>query len=116
MAKKFYVVWAGRKTGVFTEWATTHAQVDRFPGAKFKSFATRAEAVEAFEAGAAAPVRTKPSAMKSAAPAKQVHAATVGLQIYCDGACEPKISIMPMTVPNRPIRGLMEAMVPRVVR
>jgi len=30
--------------------------------------------------------------------------------------CEPKISIMPTTVPNRPSNGLIEAMVPRVVR
>jgi ribonuclease HI len=89
MAKKFYVVWAGRKTGVFTEWATTQAQVDRFPGAKFKSFASRAEAVQAFEAGAPPPVRTRPAAMKSGPPPTEVHTATVGLQIYCDGACEP---------------------------
>ena len=32
------------------------------------------------------------------------------------GDCEPKISIMPTTVPNRPISGLIEAMVPSVVR
>jgi ribonuclease HI len=89
MAKKFYVVWAGRKTGVFTEWATTHAQVDRFPGAKFKSFATRAEAVQAFDAGAPLSVRARPAAVKSGTLPKEVHTATVGLQIYCDGACEP---------------------------
>ena len=88
MAKKFYVVWTGRTTGVFTEWATTHAQVDRFPGAKFKSFPSRAEAVQAFEAGAPPRARTKPSAVKGGSPTK-VHTATVGLQIYCDGACEP---------------------------
>ena len=32
------------------------------------------------------------------------------------GACEPKISIMPMTVPNRPSSGAAVAMVPSVVR
>ncbi len=48
MAKKFYVVWSGRKTGVFTDWPTVHQYVDKFPGAKFKSFATRAEADQAF--------------------------------------------------------------------
>src|SRR5450830_1558423 len=30
--------------------------------------------------------------------------------------CAPKISIMPTTVPNRPISGASEAIVPRVVR
>jgi ribonuclease HI len=91
LAKKFYVVWAGRKTGVLTDWATTQHSVDKFPGARFKSFASRAEAELAFQAGKPAaagptPVRPKepyistPSASPSVAP---------GLQIYCDGACDP---------------------------
>ncbi|MNC92102.1 hypothetical protein D3C83_84690 [compost metagenome] len=32
------------------------------------------------------------------------------------GDCEPKISIMPITVPNNPSSGAAVAMVPRVVR
>jgi ribonuclease HI len=90
LAKKFYVVWAGRKTGVFTEWATTQQQVDKFPGARFKSFASQAEAQQAFQAGRPASVGRRSAPAKSSAPAaNEVHAATVGLQIYCDGACEP---------------------------
>ena len=90
LAKKFYVVWAGRKTGVFTEWATTQLQVDKFPGARFKSFASRAEADQAFQAGRPASVRTRSATAKSSVSApNKVHTATVGLQIYCDGACEP---------------------------
>jgi ribonuclease HI len=90
LAKKFYVVWAGRKTGVFTEWATTQLHVDKFPGARFKSFASRAEADQAFQAGRPAPVSTRPATAKGSIPAhNRVHTATVGLQIYCDGACEP---------------------------
>jgi ribonuclease HI len=90
LAKKFYVVWAGRKTGVFTEWATTQLHVDKFPGARFKSFASRAEADQAFRAGRPATVSTRSAAAKGSIPApNKVHTATVGLQIYCDGACEP---------------------------
>ena len=90
MAKKFYVVWAGRKTGVFTEWATTQQQVDKFPGARFKSFASQAEAQQAFQAGRPASVGRKSAPAKSSAPAaNEAHTAAVGLQIYCDGACEP---------------------------
>jgi ribonuclease HI len=90
LAKKFYVVWAGRKTGVFTEWRTTHLHVDKFPGARFKSFASRAEADQAFRAGRPAPVSTRSAAATGSIPApNKVHTATVGLQIYCDGACEP---------------------------
>ncbi|MNR64079.1 hypothetical protein D3C85_1865980 [compost metagenome] len=32
------------------------------------------------------------------------------------GACEPKISIMPITVPSRPSSGAIAAMVPSMVR
>ncbi|MFL6600405.1 MAG: viroplasmin family protein [Steroidobacteraceae bacterium] len=87
MASKFYVVWAGRKTGVFTDWATTQQQVDKFPGARFKAFPTRMEAEQAFRAGRPATVR--PTARKKAAPRVKLPTAAVGLQIYCDGACEP---------------------------
>jgi ribonuclease HI len=49
MAKqKYYVVWKGRKTGIFTSWAECEAQVKGFVGAEFKSFASRAEAEAAF--------------------------------------------------------------------
>jgi ribonuclease HI len=88
--KKFYVVWAGRKTGVFTEWATTQLHVDKFPGARFKSFASQAEADQAFRAGRPAYAGTRSATAKGSIPApNKVHTATVGLQIYCDGACEP---------------------------
>jgi len=48
MAQKFYVVWKGRQTGIFTDWNTCKKQVDAFAGAKYKSFKTRAEAEAAF--------------------------------------------------------------------
>ena len=89
MAKKFYVVWAGRKTGVFTDWPTAHQYVDKFPGAKFKSFATQSEADQAFRSGTPASVRTRTTAKASTRAPTAVHAAGSGVQIYCDGACEP---------------------------
>ena len=45
---KYYVVWIGRKTGIFTTWATCKEQIDNFKGAKYKSFETRAEAEKAY--------------------------------------------------------------------
>ncbi|MCH5181566.1 MAG: ribonuclease H family protein [Prevotellaceae bacterium] len=51
-SKKYYVVWTGRHTGVFTTWADCEAQVKGAAGARFKAFATRAEAEAAFRAGA----------------------------------------------------------------
>jgi ribonuclease HI len=91
MAKKFYVVWRGEKTGVFDDWATTQALVDGFAGARFKSFPTRAEAEAAFRSGA--PARSI-SATSAGRPrvVRTDHADAVAAfdtVIFCDGACEP---------------------------
>ncbi len=49
MAKqKFYVVWKGRKPGIYTSWTETEAQVKGFAGAEYKSFGSRAAAEAAF--------------------------------------------------------------------
>lgn len=42
--KKFYVVWNGRKKGVFTSWKVCKQQIDGFEGAQYKSFANLDEA------------------------------------------------------------------------
>lgn len=44
----WYVVHAGRRTGVFSTWDACHAQVDGFRGACYKKYKTREEAVAAF--------------------------------------------------------------------
>jgi ribonuclease HI len=46
--QKYYVVWKGRKPGVYSNWDICKAQVDGFTGAEYKSFATKAEAETAF--------------------------------------------------------------------
>ena len=91
MATKFYVVWAGRQTGIFTDWATTQRQVHGFPAARFKSFDSRAAAEEAFKAGAPASAvrRSAPGATASAPDIRLPPTDTKGVQIYCDGACDP---------------------------
>jgi ribonuclease HI len=49
MAKqKFYVVWKGRRPGIYTSWAECEAQVKGFAGAEYKSFANREMAEAAF--------------------------------------------------------------------
>jgi ribonuclease HI len=45
---KFYVVWKGRRTGVFDNWADCNEQVKGFAGAVFKSFNSRSLAEQAF--------------------------------------------------------------------
>ena len=46
---KFYVVWKGRKTGVFSSWKECAAQVDGFTGAQYRSFTSRAAAEAAYK-------------------------------------------------------------------
>jgi ribonuclease HI len=92
MAQKYYVVWAGRKPGVFDNWPSALASVDKFTGAKYKAFPSRTEAEQAYRDGSSAHIvrRTgnKPSPSKAERSAAHVaHQAEVS--IYCDGACEP---------------------------
>lgn len=93
MAKKFYVVWVGRETGVFTSWPQTHKLIDKFPKARYKSFLTQEEAEAAFSQG--------PSSSAAKAVNKTVKKANTGqsvtvtdhsqydINIYCDGGCDP---------------------------
>ena len=48
MARKFYVVWEGRAPGIYDSWEEAQAQVEGFPGAKYKSFTSQTAATEAF--------------------------------------------------------------------
>jgi ribonuclease HI len=90
MAQKFYVVWSGRRTGVFTDWETTHQAVDGYPRARYKSFPTRAEAEHALTEGAAPIGTKKPGRSKASARASRAHVAhRFDVSIYCDGACDP---------------------------
>lgn len=47
--QKYYVVWKGRKTGVFTTWQECSAQVNGFNGAECKSFENREAAEAAYQ-------------------------------------------------------------------
>lgn len=46
--KKFYVVWEGKRPGIYETWDEAKRQVENYPAAKYKSFAERAEAEKAF--------------------------------------------------------------------
>ena len=45
---KFYVVWQGRETGIFTSWEECKPQIEDYKGAQYKSFKTLEEAEQAF--------------------------------------------------------------------
>lgn len=104
MAKKYYVVWKGRQTGIFTSWAECKAQVDKFAGAKYKSFPTQEEAESAFgNQRAGGKVTAKPSSAKAVTkvaskvnkPKKapltqaQIDDMPFEIKIFTDGASDP---------------------------
>jgi ribonuclease HI len=49
--KKFYVVWEGRKKGIFDNWKDCKKEVEKYFNAKFMGFPTRSEAEIAFSDG-----------------------------------------------------------------
>jgi ribonuclease HI len=48
---KYYVVWKGRKTGIFNSWAECEAAVKGYREAEYKAFRSRAEAERALVVG-----------------------------------------------------------------
>jgi ribonuclease HI len=47
--QKYYVVWKGRRTGIFTSWAECEKQVKGFVAAEYKAFGSLKEAETAFQ-------------------------------------------------------------------
>jgi ribonuclease HI len=94
MAQKFYVVWSGRQTGIFSDWATTQKAVDGYAGARFMSFPTRAEAEQAFARGSHSTIPAKSASRQKTRTSDVERSAKhsahqFNVSIYCDGACEP---------------------------
>ena len=50
--KKFYVVWSGKKPGIYSSWEECKEQIHGVKGAKYKAFENRGQAEEAFRIGA----------------------------------------------------------------
>lgn len=65
--RKFYVVWAGRKPGVYSTWQECAQQVNGFSGAQYKAFESQEKAEKALAQGAAAHLNLS-AAPASAAP------------------------------------------------
>ncbi len=46
---RFYVVWEGKRPGVYNSWDECKKNIERFPNAKYKSFTSKKEADAAFQ-------------------------------------------------------------------
>ena len=97
MAKKFYVVWAGRETGVFSDWAVCKRSIDKFSGARYKSYPTKAEADAAYSGGPGTSGGKRAGSSSGGASSKAgpkrvtaPHAmGAYNVEVYCDGGCDP---------------------------
>jgi ribonuclease HI len=83
--QKYYVVWKGRKPGIFTSWAETEKQVKGFAAAQYKSFETLKEAeaayrsdYEAFKGKPASQGKWREASIKPILPSICVDAACSG--------------------------------------
>ena len=87
--KKFYVVWVGKQTGVFTDWAVVQPLVAGYPGAKHKSYPTIEDAKKALASGA--PAARSPSTKSSATQKGRefILDKAYDIHIFSDGACDP---------------------------
>lgn len=94
MAKKYYVVWKGAKTGVFDNWPEVQQLTSGRADAQYMGFPTKQEAEEAFKAP-----YSKALARRSLSKSPQSKSTTVtpqygnkvnaDVQIFSDGACSP---------------------------
>jgi len=96
MAKvKYYVVWKGRKPGIYMDWATCKQMVDCFDGASFKSFPSLLEAENAYgsKSGlASSPVKAPKSSSRSNPPSKKTVILTPSISV--DAACSGNPGVM----------------------
>ncbi|MBQ7920043.1 MAG: ribonuclease H family protein [Lachnospiraceae bacterium] len=89
-AKKFYAVRKGKKVGIFESWDACKASVDGFPGAEYKSFKTREEAV-AFCGGGTVPVQQAGEMNRKEDPVKAA-VRSDALVAYVDGSYEHSLT------------------------
>ncbi|MHC0035571.1 ribonuclease H1 domain-containing protein [Pseudoneobacillus sp. C159] len=85
-SKKYYVVWQGRKTGVFETWAECEKQTKGYQGARFKSFPTLAEAKQALSEGYASTKTTNKKNTTTKENAKpEIEPNSISVDAACSG-------------------------------
>lgn len=89
--KKFYVVWEGKETGIFTSWEETKASVDGFKGAKYKSYTSNVQAQEDLSVGYSNATNNGNSTIKDKTKSNTTKTlqSETNINIFCDGSCIP---------------------------
>ncbi len=84
--QKYYVVWKGRKTGIFHSWAECEAAVKGYPEAEYKAFESRAEAERALAAGYEAHKGRPSSSQKWLFAAEKPVLPSIAVDAACSGS------------------------------
>ena len=83
--KKFYVVWTGAKPGIYQSWEECNAQVAGFPGAKYKSYSTLAEAEKAFQSGPPPPAKSQSKTTRNDDNSSPIIQRSISVDAACSG-------------------------------
>jgi ribonuclease HI len=86
MGKKYYAVATGRVPGIYSEWGDAERQVKGFAGARFKGFASRAEA-EAWLEVPEYRKKEKPAAKKAVEGKHYLSPDSDAVIVFTDGGC-----------------------------
>ena len=84
---KFYVVWVGKNPGVYNTWDECKKQVDGEIGARYKSFPTLEEAVDAFRQVPPPPVKRTAEVLSQAEKFRKSSTKPIMESISVDAAC-----------------------------
>jgi ribonuclease HI len=90
----FYVVWEGFKPGIYSSWEEARRQIQGFPQAKYKRFASREEAQSAFQSGYGDYLRKKSSAKSPRSPEEWRRMGVLLDSLAVDAACSGNPGIM----------------------
>ena len=92
--QKYYVVWDGNNPGIYDSWAECQLQIKGYPGAKYKSFKTKAEATQAFRDGFGSHIGTKKTKSKSAKVIAKSNPDIIQHSLSVDAACSGSPGIL----------------------
>jgi ribonuclease HI len=86
---KFYVVWEGRRPGVYTNWTEAEEQIHGYAGARHRAYPTRADAEAAF-AHPYVPLRQSiPAAVSAPSPPSAIDWTAIAVDAACSGVPGP---------------------------
>ena len=86
---KYYVVWKGRRTGIFSSWVECEAQVRGYAGAEYKAFESRGEAERALADGYSAQKGRRSSYQRWLFAVEKPILPSVAVDAACSGSPGP---------------------------